>query len=140
MTLILGLVSVKDMISSEVFLFLDLKQGQHNGILAGILKSVDAKQRTAVVRWLKPVSRPEELREFGEEETVSVYELIGHPDYAYCLGDVVIRLSPAPCDVSESQADGSEASSVEGTCLTSLGLLQRKLSLHNGRKKNYATP
>ncbi|KAG0614322.1 hypothetical protein M758_6G168100 [Ceratodon purpureus] len=79
----------------------------------GILKSVDAKQRTAVVRWLKPVSRPEELREFGEEETVSVYELIGHPDYTYCLGDVVIRLSPAPCDVSDSQAELSEASSAE---------------------------
>lgn len=75
----------------------------------GILRSVDAKQRTAVVRWLKPVSRPEELRELGEEETVSVYELIGHPDYVYCLGDVVIRLSPAP---AESQPDSSEASTL----------------------------
>ncbi|XP_024394860.1 probable ubiquitin-conjugating enzyme E2 23 isoform X2 [Physcomitrium patens] len=79
----------------------------------GILKSVDAKQRTAVVRWLKPVARPEELREFGEEETVSVYELIGHPDYAYCLGDVVIRLAPAPSGVFESESYESDASSVE---------------------------
>lgn len=119
-------MSVKDVINYEVYLFLDLKQGQHNGIYAGILKSVDAKQRTAVVRWLKPVSRPEELREFGEEETVSVYELIGHPDYAYCLGDVVIRLSPAPCSVSESQADGSETSSVEGMYLTSFGFVAKE--------------
>lgn len=52
---------------------------------------------------------------------MSVYELIGHPDYAYCLGDVVIRLSPAPCGVSELQAELSEASSVEGIYLTSLG-------------------
>ena len=105
----------------------ELKRNQRDGVYAGILKSVDAKQRTAVVRWLKPVSRPEELREFGEEETVSVYEIIGHPDYAYCLGDVVIRLSPAPCVVSELQADLSETSSAEGIHLTSLGLVQRKL-------------
>ena len=96
----------------------------NDGFYAGILKRVDAKQRTADVRWLKPISRPEELREFGEEETVSVYELIGHPDYAYCLGDVVIRLSPSPCDVSDLQAELSEASSVEGIYLTSLGLVQ----------------
>lgn len=95
---------------------MDSKGGQYNGIYAGILRSVDAKQRTAVVRWLKPVSRPEELRELGEEETVSVYELIGHPDYVYCLGDVVIRLSPAP---AESQPDSSEASTLEGTDLIS---------------------
>lgn len=52
---------------------------------------------------------------------MSVYELIGHPDYAYCLGDVVIRLSPAPRGVSELPAELSEASSVEGIYLTSLG-------------------
>lgn len=94
-------------------------QIQYGGIHVGILKSVDAKQRTAVVRWLKPVARPEELREFGEEETVSVYELIGHPDYAYCLGDVVIRLAPAPSGVFESESYESDASSVEGTYLIS---------------------
>ncbi|KAI8028512.1 putative ubiquitin-conjugating enzyme E2 23 [Camellia lanceoleosa] len=40
------------------------------------------------------VSRPEESREFDKEEVVSVYELEGHPDYDYCYGDVVVRLSP----------------------------------------------
>ncbi|CAI9786415.1 unnamed protein product [Fraxinus pennsylvanica] len=60
----------------------------------GVVKSVDAKERTACVRWLKPVARAEDPREFDREEVVSVYELEGHPDYDYCYGDVVVRLSP----------------------------------------------
>ncbi|PIA27784.1 hypothetical protein AQUCO_07500005v1 [Aquilegia coerulea] len=60
----------------------------------GVVKSVNAKERTACVRWLKPVSRPEDPREFDKEEVVSVYELERHPDYDYCYGDVVVRLTP----------------------------------------------
>ncbi|WZZ02960.1 hypothetical protein YC2023_088881 [Brassica napus] len=60
----------------------------------GVVKSVNAKERTASVRWLKPLPRAEEPREFDKEEIVSVYELEGHPDYDYCYGDVVVRLSP----------------------------------------------
>lgn len=60
----------------------------------GVVKSVNAKERTACVRWLKPVARAEDPREFEKEEVVSVYELEGHPDYDYCYGDVVVRLSP----------------------------------------------
>lgn len=61
---------------------------------AGIVKNVDSKQRTARVRWLSPTSHPQKWPCFESEEVVSVYELIEHPDYDYCLGDVVIRLSP----------------------------------------------
>ncbi|KAK7291383.1 hypothetical protein RIF29_06478 [Crotalaria pallida] len=61
----------------------------------GVVRSVNAKERTACVRWLKPVDRPEDPREFDKEEVVSVYELEGHTDYYYCYGDVVVRLSPA---------------------------------------------
>lgn len=60
----------------------------------GVVKSVDAKDRTTCVRWLKTVSRAEDSKEFDREEMVSVYELEGHPDYDYCYGDVVVRLSP----------------------------------------------
>lgn len=60
----------------------------------GLVKSVNAKERTACVRWLKPVSRAEDPREFDKEEMVSVYELEGHQDYDYCYGDVVVRLTP----------------------------------------------
>ncbi|KAG9136906.1 hypothetical protein Leryth_019993 [Lithospermum erythrorhizon] len=60
----------------------------------GVVKSVNAKDRTACVRWIKPVQRAEDPRQFDKEEIVSVYELEGHPDYDYCYGDVVVRLSP----------------------------------------------
>lgn len=60
----------------------------------GVVKSVNAKERTASVRWLKPVTRAEDPKEFDKEEVVSVYELEGHPDYDYCYGDVVVRLLP----------------------------------------------
>eukprot|EP01018_Ginkgo_biloba_P000173 Gb_40831 [translate_table: standard] len=60
----------------------------------GIVKSVDSKERTARVRWLKPMACPEDPREFDREEVVSVYELSEHPDYNYCIGDIVIQLSP----------------------------------------------
>ncbi|KZV52392.1 hypothetical protein F511_33355 [Dorcoceras hygrometricum] len=66
----------------------------------GVVKSVNAKERTACVRWLKPVMRAEDPREFDREEVVSVYELEGHPDYDYCYGDVVVRLSPVPANNS----------------------------------------
>jgi ubiquitin-conjugating enzyme E2 O len=46
------------------------------------------------VRWLKPVARAEDPREFDKEEIVSVYELESHLDYDYSYGDVVVRLSP----------------------------------------------
>ncbi|CAH9057010.1 unnamed protein product [Cuscuta europaea] len=60
----------------------------------GVVRSVNANDRTACVRWLKPVNRAEDLREFDKEEVVSVYELEVHPDYDYCYGDVVVRLPP----------------------------------------------
>ncbi|XP_038693540.1 probable ubiquitin-conjugating enzyme E2 23 [Tripterygium wilfordii] len=60
----------------------------------GVVKVVDAKEKTACVRWLKPVARAEDPREFDKEEIVSVYELEGYPDYDYRYGDVVVRLSP----------------------------------------------
>ncbi|XP_010530924.1 PREDICTED: probable ubiquitin-conjugating enzyme E2 23 [Tarenaya hassleriana] len=73
----------------------------------GVVKSVNAKERTACVRWLKPVQRAEDPLEFEKEELVSVYELEGHPDYDYCYGDVVIRLSPVSVALQASPAGSS---------------------------------
>lgn len=71
----------------------------------GVVKSVNAKERTACVRWLKPVTRAEDPREFDKEEIVSVYELEGHPDYDYSYGDVVVRLSPVSVS-AQATSDG----------------------------------
>ena len=59
-----------------------------------MLKSVDSKERTTRVRWLKPVDCLEDALKFDGEEVLSVYELAEHPDYNYFIGDIVIFLSP----------------------------------------------
>ncbi|XP_042492124.1 probable ubiquitin-conjugating enzyme E2 24 [Macadamia integrifolia] len=59
----------------------------------GVVKSVDAKERTVKVKWRTPVVNQTaySVKDYNEE-TVSAYELIEHPDYCYCFGDVVFRL------------------------------------------------
>lgn len=93
----------------------------------GVVRSVDAKERTACVRWLKPVSRPEDPREFDKEEVVSVYELEGHPDYDYCYGDVVVRLSPVSIASQPNQQAGPDE-------------VSKDLKGHPGCKKAEDTP
>lgn len=58
----------------------------------GLVRSVNAKDRTASVSWFKPSPHPEDPKEIECNEIVSAYELDGHPDYDYCYGDVVVRL------------------------------------------------
>ncbi|XP_059647458.1 probable ubiquitin-conjugating enzyme E2 23 [Cornus florida] len=98
----------------------------------GVVKSVNAKERTASVRWLKPVVRAEDPREFDKEEVVSVYELEGHPDYDYCYGDVVVRLSP----VSVNTQTASPGSSVEESQqLTDPNEVKRDLKISECKKE-----
>ncbi|KAA8546118.1 hypothetical protein F0562_020431 [Nyssa sinensis] len=98
----------------------------------GVVKSVNAKERTASVRWLKPVTRAEDPREFDKEEMVSVYELEGHPDYDYCYGDVVVRLLP----VSVTSQTGSLGNSVEESKhLTDPNEVKQDPKKHSGYKK-----
>ncbi|KAJ8490557.1 hypothetical protein OPV22_012278 [Ensete ventricosum] len=66
----------------------------------GVLRSANSQEQTVCVRWLKPVSRPGDLREFSGEEVVSAYELERHADYDYFYGDVVVRLPPVSDGVS----------------------------------------
>ncbi|KVH88056.1 Ubiquitin-conjugating enzyme, E2 [Cynara cardunculus var. scolymus] len=77
----------------------------------GVVKSVNAKERTACVRWLKSVAKAEDPKEFDKEEVVSVYELEGHQDYDYCYGDVVVRL-PSTSVAPQTAADASNTENV----------------------------
>ncbi|XP_072994791.1 probable ubiquitin-conjugating enzyme E2 24 [Typha latifolia] len=58
----------------------------------GVVKKVDALERTVKVKWIVPDFK-QTARFVGEsiEETVSAYELIEHPDFSFCIGDVVLR-------------------------------------------------
>ncbi|KAH6813276.1 ubiquitin-conjugating enzyme 23 [Perilla frutescens var. frutescens] len=102
----------------------------------GVIKSVDAKDRTACVRWLKPVARAEDPREFDKEEMVSVYELEGHPDYDYCYGDVVVRLSP----ISLPDKMDTFMHSVENVPLSNPDELHQEHEKHHGREHTENTP
>ncbi|XP_044508745.1 probable ubiquitin-conjugating enzyme E2 23 isoform X2 [Mangifera indica] len=97
----------------------------------GVVKTVNAKERTACVRWLKPVSRAEDPREFDREEIVSVYELEGHNDYDYCYGDVVVRLSPV--SVTVQAANGVFVEESENQIGPDEG--KKDLEKHSGSKE-----
>ncbi|WJX21529.1 putative ubiquitin-conjugating enzyme E2 23 [Trifolium repens] len=79
----------------------------------GVLRSVNPKERTVCVRWIKPAARADDPREFDKEEIVSVYELEGHPDYDYCFGDVVFRLPPVTVCSEASVGESIEKSKQE---------------------------
>ncbi|KAF3779020.1 putative ubiquitin-conjugating enzyme E2 24 [Nymphaea thermarum] len=69
------------------------EDGQDSGSkLVGVVQSVDAKERTARVKWMNSEldATAASIGKFGEE-VVSVYELVEHPDYCYCLGDIVCK-------------------------------------------------
>ncbi|XP_011624445.1 probable ubiquitin-conjugating enzyme E2 24 isoform X2 [Amborella trichopoda] len=64
---------------------------------AGVVKNVDTEERTARVIWLNPELSNGSCNSnntFGKEEVVSVYELVEHPDYSYCPGEIVFKLIP----------------------------------------------
>ncbi|XP_077229678.1 putative ubiquitin-conjugating enzyme E2 24 isoform X2 [Tasmannia lanceolata] len=66
-----------------------------SGQRLGIIENVDSKERIVKVKWIssEPKRTADSKRGFNEE-TVSAYELIDHPDYSYCLGDIVFKLLP----------------------------------------------
>ncbi|XP_062192129.1 probable ubiquitin-conjugating enzyme E2 23 [Phragmites australis] len=74
----------------------------------GLVRSVNARDRTASVSWFKPSLvplHPEEPKEIEGNEIVSAYELDGHPDYDYCYGDVVVRLPSVSLPSESTNSD-----------------------------------
>eukprot|EP00898_Chlorokybus_atmophyticus_P004959 jgi/Chlat1/5464/Chrsp36S05424 len=74
----------------------------------GIVHSVNAKERTAVVKWLKR-GPGNQLLGMEEPEVVSVYELSEHTDFSYRLGDVVLRLPTNTDDAGAGEEAGHPA-------------------------------
>lgn len=78
----------------------------------GIVRDVDALERTVHVTWISPAGS--DTNSYGSDptvETVSAYELVEHPDFSFCTGEVVIR---SAVNIDKSEADltnGSLASS-----------------------------
>ncbi|KAE8714965.1 putative ubiquitin-conjugating enzyme E2 38 [Hibiscus syriacus] len=58
----------------------------------GVVRGVDAKERTVKVQWRNMhVNQISGFNADQIEETVSAYELVEHPDYSYCFGDIVVH-------------------------------------------------
>ncbi|KAI3994804.1 hypothetical protein MKX01_037355 [Papaver californicum] len=89
-----------------------------NGQKLGIVKSMDAKERTVKVQWEKQVSNQKDDSDGKyNEEIVSAYELIEYPDYSYCLGDIVFRVEK---NISVVEAEiGSGSFKQMGECIHS---------------------
>ncbi|KAI4299379.1 hypothetical protein L6164_032846 [Bauhinia variegata] len=76
----------------------------------GVVQCVDAKERTVKVQWRTfSISKPENLAGDKMEETVSAYELVEHPDYSYCFGDIVFKAAQKQFGY---QADNDQEKSV----------------------------
>ncbi|KAK7412345.1 hypothetical protein VNO78_03800 [Psophocarpus tetragonolobus] len=58
----------------------------------GVVLSMDAKEHTVKVQWRTvPASETDNLARDTMTETVSAYELLEHPDYSCCYGDIVFK-------------------------------------------------
>lgn len=62
----------------------------------GVVKTYDSKERMAKVEWYNLDPNPNHDVNGTSwdrmEETVSAYELVEHPDYSFCYGDVVFQI------------------------------------------------
>ncbi|XP_073115206.1 probable ubiquitin-conjugating enzyme E2 24 isoform X1 [Elaeis guineensis] len=61
----------------------------------GIVKNVDAHERTVNVKWIAPeVKQAVDFRCASSVEMVSAYELVENSDISFCIGDIVFRHVP----------------------------------------------
>ena len=56
-----------------------------------------------MVRWLQQEKTLENLPNFASEEIISVYEVVEHPHFNFCLGDVVMRLTTNQPKINEDE-------------------------------------
>ncbi|XP_075033868.1 (E3-independent) E2 ubiquitin-conjugating enzyme [Mixophyes fleayi] len=65
--------------------------------LYGVVQSGDHTGRTCVVKWIKLNPEGSDVEVVGEEDDVSVYDIVDHPDFRFRATDIVISIgSPDP--------------------------------------------
>ncbi|KAF6141981.1 hypothetical protein GIB67_037949 [Kingdonia uniflora] len=85
-------------ISDDPCVFSDLR--------VGIVKSVNAEERIVKLNWNYHAANRINKLDGESDETVSAYELIEHPDYSFCLGDIIFRSENIQNSLSLVQVDG----------------------------------
>ncbi|XP_030528822.1 probable ubiquitin-conjugating enzyme E2 24 isoform X2 [Rhodamnia argentea] len=86
----------------------------------GVVRGMDAKEKTVRIMWKNTsMETPDDIDGEHLEETMSAYELLEHPDYSYCLGDIVFRvvqnqsIVKATKDLVETEATKAEEAVLE---------------------------
>ncbi|XP_050217653.1 probable ubiquitin-conjugating enzyme E2 24 [Mercurialis annua] len=81
----------------------------------GVVSAVDAKERTVRVKWNSSVAiQAHEMGSNMVEEILSAYELVEHPDFSCCLGDIVFKtVDHVDKNHSNREADMSQTLALE---------------------------
>ncbi|WOK95681.1 putative ubiquitin-conjugating enzyme E2 24 isoform X2 [Canna indica] len=88
----------------------------------GIVKNVDSYERTVKVKWIVPkIKQTSDFSCESMEETVSAYELIEHPDFSHCIGDVVMSYMSLVENIKENLLDMQSNDQVPWQKLSYLG-------------------
>ncbi|KAL5203483.1 hypothetical protein ABZP36_014435 [Zizania latifolia] len=108
----------------------------------GIVTNVDALERTVNVKWTVSMdSNTFRCDDGPTEETVSAYELIVHPDFSFCTGEVVVR-SAVNIDNSEPDLTNGTLAATRECSDTSSGFLScigNVLGYKNGLEVQWAS-
>ncbi|RDY02227.1 putative ubiquitin-conjugating enzyme E2 24, partial [Mucuna pruriens] len=95
----------------------------------GVVLSMDAKEHTVKVQWRSvPISEIDNLAADTMMETVSAYELVEHPDYSCCFGDIVFKAAQKQLGY---QADKDNAKSVTDLNVEAPLINQDQISYQN---------
>ncbi|KAK8675444.1 hypothetical protein V6N13_033510 [Hibiscus sabdariffa] len=100
----------------------------------GVVRGVDAKERTVKVQWRDMhVNQINGFNAEQIEEIVSAYELVEHPDYSYCFGDIVVQnqfgdRAEKGHEISQNASEGKNLNSYQNEnpstyCLSCIGIV-----------------
>ncbi|KAE9597168.1 putative aminoacyltransferase, E1 ubiquitin-activating enzyme [Lupinus albus] len=93
----------------------------------GVVQCVDAKEHIVKVQWkTASISNPDNLGGGKMDETVSAYELVEHPDYSFCFGDIVFEAAQKQLGY-EAEKDNAK-SAID---------LKAEAALKDGNRKGY---
>ena len=90
----------------------------------GVIESVNHDQRICVITWRAPKLTQEQItqgvvKEEPKKEVVPVYEIAPHPDFAFKVGDIVLRLpksvDPSTMEVATSGSTPEGRAKMEAT-------------------------
>ncbi|KAL5096699.1 hypothetical protein RYX36_001026 [Vicia faba] len=100
----------------------------------GVVLSVDAEEHTVNVQWRTVLtSEPDDLAGEPTLETVSAYELVEHPDFSCCFGDIVFKTAQKQVGY---RAEKNNANSMSDLNVEVPLIKLNQINYHNKSKDN----